>query len=183
MNVKVLAAKGDHKASDNQSFKAWRRLIFVFVSFWLAACSAPVSIVKPIDVSQVNQIATAGFVVKKIADYRFSLLFVKRDTLAEINNQIEVWGDSHHQGVAIPLHLRVVRDGVTFFDESLITTGVNWGQTFDYQGQTITTAVRLIKTLELVPGTYSVEVNTFKEVQDFRNIESFVEFSYYNPKH
>ncbi|WP_338805939.1 DUF5625 family protein [Pseudomonas chlororaphis] len=160
-----------------------RNGILGVVCFLLAACSAPVWVVKPIDISQAEQRVTADFVVSKSADYRFALLFVQGSTLAEMNSREEIWGTSHKEGVAIPVHLRVLKDGTPVFDGNIVTTGINWGQTFDYQGRRINTAVRLIKTLELSPGKYSVEVGTLGEVQEFRSIESYVEFSYYNPKH
>jgi hypothetical protein len=37
--------------------------------------------------------------------------------------------------------------------------------------------------LKLPPGSYSVEVSTFEEVEAFQEIEGLVEFTYYNPKH
>ncbi|WP_123573124.1 DUF5625 family protein [Pseudomonas chlororaphis] len=162
---------------------AWRKFLIFFSCIWLAACSAPVWVVKPIDISQAEQRVTADFVVSKSADYRFALLFIQGNTLAEIISREEIWGTSHKEGVAIPVHLRVLKDGTPVFDEDIATTGIYWGQTFDYQGQRINTTVRLIKTLELSPGRYSVEVGTLGEVQAFRSIESYVEFSYYNPKH
>lgn len=149
----------------------------------LAACTTPITIVKPLDVSRANQSASAEFVVRKTGDYRFALLFVKRQGLEEILKQIDVWGDPNNEGVAIPIHLRVVKNGTIFFDEKLVTTKIQWGQGFDYEGRRLNTAVRLIKTLELLPGSYSVEISTFEEVEAFQEIESFVEFSYYNPKH
>ncbi len=163
--------------------EVWRKFLIFFSCIWLAACSAPVWVVKPIDISQAEQRVTADFVVSKSADYRFALLFVQGNTLAEMNSLEKIWGTSHKEGVAIPVHLRVLKDGTPVFDGNIVTTGINWGQTFDYQGRRINTAVRLIKTLELSPGKYSVEVGTLGEVQAFRSIESYVEFSYYNPKH
>lgn len=160
-----------------------RKGIVGVVCFLLAACSAPLSIVKPLDISRANQSATAQFVVRKSGEYRFALLFTKGDDLAEINKQIQIWGDFNHEGVAVPIHLRVLKDGEAFFDEQLVTTGIQWGQTFDYEGRGLTTAVRLIKTLELSPGNYSIAVSTLNDLESFRNIESFVEVCYYKPKH
>ncbi|EJL07201.1 hypothetical protein Pchl3084_3836 [Pseudomonas chlororaphis subsp. aureofaciens 30-84] len=160
-----------------------RKGIVGLLCFLLAACSAPVSIVKPLDISRANQFASAQFVVNKAGDYRFALLFAKGHGLAEINKQIEIWGDLDHEGVAIPIHLRVLKDEQVFFDEELVTTGVQWGQGIDYEGRNINVAVRLIEILELAPGSYSVEVSTLEELEAFRGIEGFVKFSYYNPKH
>ncbi|MHC8372909.1 DUF5625 family protein [Pseudomonas sp. MDT1-85] len=160
-----------------------RKGVVGFACILLAACSAPISIVKPLDVSRADQSASVEFVVRKTGDYRFALLFTKRDGLTEILKQIEVWGDYSVDGVAIPIHLRVLKDGQIFFDKNLITIGVQWGQGFDYEGRRLNTAVRLIKTLELSPGSYSVEVSTLDDLEAFRGIEGFVEFSYYNPKH
>ncbi len=43
-------------------------------------------------------------------------------------------------------------------------------------------AVRNIKILELPPGRYSAVITTLEDVPAFDDIESFVEFAYYNPK-
>jgi len=159
------------------------KVIMVVACTLLSACSAPITIVKPLDVSRANQSASAQFVVKKTGDYRFALLFVKRQGLEEILKQIDIWGDPNNEGVAIPIHLRVVKGGAIFFDERLVTTNVDWGLGFDYEGRRLNTAVRLIRMLELPPGSYSVEVSTFEEVEAFQEIEGLVEFTYYNPKH
>jgi len=160
-----------------------RKGIVGIVCFLLAACSAPVSIVKPLDISRADQSATAQFVVRKSGEYRFALLFTQGSDLAEIDKRTQIWGDFNHEGVAVPVHLRVLKDGEEVFDEQLVTTGTQWGQTFDYEGQVLTTAVRLIKTLELSPGNYSIAVSTLDDLESFRNIESFVEVCYYKPKH
>ncbi|MDI3273763.1 DUF5625 family protein [Pseudomonas sp. MDT1-16] len=162
---------------------ALRNGVVSAVWFLLAACSAPVSIVKPLDVSQANQSASTQFMVRKSGDYRIALLFAKGHGLTEINKQIEVWGDLDNEGVAIPIHLRILKDGQVYFDEVLVTAGVQWGQGIDYEGRYVNAAVRLIKILELVPGSYFVEVNTLDKLDAFRSIEGFVSFSYYNPKH
>lgn len=160
-----------------------RNGILGVVCFLLAACSAPVSIVKPLDVSQANQFANAQFVVNKTGDYRFALLFAKGHGLAAINKQIEVWGDLDHEGVAIPIHLRILKDEQVFFDEEIVTAGVQWGQGIEYEGRYINAAVRLIETVKLVPGSYVVEVGTLDCREAFRGVEGFVQFTYYNPKH
>lgn len=149
----------------------------------LVACSAPISIVKPLDVSRANQSASAQFVVNKSGDYRFALLFAKENGLAEINKQIEIWGDLNHEGVAIPIHLRVLKDEQVYFDEELVTTGVQWGQGIEYEGRYVNAAIRLIEILELVPGSYTVEVSTLEDREAFRGIEGFVKVTYYSPKH
>ncbi|WP_456024367.1 DUF5625 family protein [Pseudomonas protegens] len=153
------------------------------VCFLLAACSAPVSIVKPLDISRANQSVTAQFVVTTSGDYRFALLFAKENDLAGIYRQIEIWGDTDHEGVLIPIHLRVLKDGQVFFDEELVTAGVQWGQGIEYEGRYVNAAVRLIKLLKLASGSYTVEVSALDDREAFRGIEGFVQFTYYNPKH
>uniref|UniRef100_UPI0030DCE6F5 DUF5625 family protein n=1 Tax=Photorhabdus sp. CRCIA-P01 TaxID=2019570 RepID=UPI0030DCE6F5 len=56
------------------------------------------------------------------------------------------------------------------------------GRSFDYEGRSITTAVREIKTFSLPPGRYSAVITTLEDVPDFNSIESFVELTYFNPK-
>jgi hypothetical protein len=69
-----------------------RNLVVGGVCVLLAACSVPISIVKPLDVSRANQFVSVQFEINKTGDYRFALLFAKKDVLVEIYEQIEIWG-------------------------------------------------------------------------------------------
>ncbi|WP_338011045.1 DUF5625 family protein [Photorhabdus temperata] len=69
-----------------------------------------------------------------------------------------------------------------FFDKKINAGGRGWGQSLDYEGRRINMAVRNIKILELPPGRYSAVITTLEDVPAFDDIESFVEFAYYNPK-
>ncbi|RMR71730.1 hypothetical protein ALP82_200225 [Pseudomonas savastanoi pv. fraxini] len=63
-----------------------------------------------------------------------------------------------------------------------MTEGVDSGQAFEYEGDYKSAQVRDIKHLALLPGEYTVEVLTLERVDAFSGIESYIEFSYYNPK-
>ncbi|MHC8372911.1 DUF5625 family protein [Pseudomonas sp. MDT1-85] len=160
-----------------------RKWAIALLCVLLVACADPLWIVKPMDVSRDNQQVSMDFVVKRVGEYRFALLFVRGKNLVEMNRQSEMWGESGGKGISIPVHVRIFRDGKIFSDENISTNGVFWGQNFEYQGSTLNTAVRLIKTYELPAGAYSVLVNTLEDVEAFRGVESYIEFAYYKPKH
>jgi hypothetical protein len=98
-------------------------------------------------------------------------------------SKLKYGGDIDYEGVAIPIHLRVLKDEQVYFDKELATTGVQWGQGIEYEGRYVNAAVRLIEILKLVPGSYTVEVSTLDDREVFRGIEGFVQFVYYNPQH
>ncbi|WP_315903398.1 MULTISPECIES: DUF5625 family protein [Photorhabdus] len=70
----------------------------------------------------------------------------------------------------------------SFFDGKINAVGTGWGSTVYDKARSINTAVRNIKILELPPGSYSAVITTLEDVPAFHGIESFVEFTYYNPK-
>lgn len=69
-----------------------------------------------------------------------------------------------------------------FFDKEINTVGSEGIQSFYYNERRANTTVRDIKTLVLPPGRYSAVITTLEDVPAFNGIESFVEFTYYNPK-
>lgn len=152
---------------------------FVF----LFGCTPHVSIQKPLDVSKANQSVNTKFTVRKQGTYRFALLFVRAKTLAEMENQILTWGDANNDGVPITLRLRVLRGETLILNETIKTTGTKWGYAFFHENQRLNTAVRLIRILNLSPGNYTAELSTLSEVESFKNTESYMALSYYNPKH
>ncbi len=95
----------------------------------------------------------------------------------------DLWGTLNKPGVVVPLRLKVYKDEQLFLEEIILTGGVYWWKRFNYEGMNKSSAVRLIKILELPPGLYSVDVSTIERVDEFREMESYVVFSYYNPKH
>ncbi|WP_342030477.1 DUF5625 family protein [Pseudomonas syringae] len=156
----------------------------LLLCFLFAGCSEKVLIVKPIDVSLPSKSAVAQFRVGERGGYRIALLFVWSKNKSEAARQGKVWGGDMHngKGVAIPVHLRILKNGSVFFDEVVITEGVNSGQAFEYEGDYKSTQVRDIKHFAFLPGEYTVEVLTLERIDAFSGIESYVEFSYYNRK-
>ena len=154
---------------------------FLYIS--LTACSDPVIIRMPLDISRANQIATAKFTVKRTGTYRVALLFKRESSLAGIEKQEKIWGNIDDEGIATEVGLQVQRDSKLIFDRTIRAVGTGWGQSFEYKGERLNTAVRLIKIIELQPGDYTIEARTLNDIQAFRDISSWIEFTYYNPKH
>ncbi|KAA3532670.1 MULTISPECIES: DUF5625 family protein [Pseudomonas] len=151
---------------------------------FFGGCSGKVLIVKPIDVSLPSQSAAAHFSVSERGGYRIALLFVWSKSKSEADRQGKIWGGdmAGDKGIPISVHLRVLKDRAIFFDEIVMTEGVDSGQAFEYEGDYKSAQVRDIKHLALLPGEYTVEVLTLERVDAFSGIESYIEFSYYNPK-
>ncbi|NUT80129.1 DUF5625 family protein [Pseudomonas brassicacearum] len=161
-----------------------RKILVVSVCVFFAGCSNKVLIVKPIDVSRAGQIANAQFTVDQAGGYRVALLFVWSKNISEREAQGKLWGGGLYRevGVPIPIGLRVLRNGKLFFEERIMTEGVNSGQAFEYEGDHKSAQVRDIKYLTLAPGEYSFEIVTLNEIEALKGTESYVEFSYYDPK-
>ncbi|WP_224770991.1 DUF5625 family protein [Pseudomonas sp. FEN] len=135
---------------------------------------------KPIDISAPGQKVSTQFKVQKSGGYEFALLFVWGGSMSERDRQRELWYG--RDSTPVPILLRIVKDGEVFFDEVVVTAGVQGGQSFDYAGQTKSVAIRVIKGFELMPGSYSVEVGTVEAIGVLKGIESFVSFAYSNQK-
>ncbi|CAD5201458.1 DUF5625 family protein [Pseudomonas sp. FEN] len=175
---------GGGKGGSGRALLMVKRIFIVFVYVLLMGCSHKVLIVRPIDVSLSGHSAVARFSVEENGNYRFALLFVWSKSITENEARRKLWGGGvyNEKGVPIPIRLRILKDDVLFFDEHILTSGINSGQAFEYEGDYKSTQVRDIKYLELSPGEYSVEAITLEEIEAFRGTESYVEFSYYNPK-
>ncbi|PHM77225.1 hypothetical protein Xcab_02268 [Xenorhabdus cabanillasii JM26] len=169
----------------HQKFKNWRRII-VFLSFaLLAACSKHIdTIYKPIDVSHSGQSVEFNFELskRKAGNYQFALLFANGKGHDEMGRRDKLFGSIYEDGIAIPVSLRLVKDGKVFFDKEIRTVGSEAIRSFDYNEERKNTTVRDIKTLVLPPGRYSAVITILKNVPAFNGIESFVELTYYNPK-
>ncbi|TNH41532.1 DUF5625 family protein [Photorhabdus luminescens] len=161
----------------HERLKNWRNIIVFMSCTLLMACSKSIDIYKPIDVSKSGQSVKIDFEISKVGDYQFALLFDKGDD-DEMKRRLELFGYIDKDGVITPVSLHLVRNGEVFFDEK-ISAG---GRSFDFEGRSITTAVREIKTLSLPPGRYSAVITTLEDVPAFNGIESFLELAYFNPK-
>nr|WP_323864507.1 DUF5625 family protein [Xenorhabdus sp. Flor] len=60
--------------------------------------------------------------------------------------------------------------------------GSGWIRSFYYEEKYVNTTAREIRTFSLSPGRYSAVITTLEDVLAFNGIESFVEFTYFNPK-
>lgn len=169
-------------AKFNHSEMFYSTLIFCACLF-MASCSPPLSIKKPINVSKANQSVTTQFTVEKSGTYKFAFLFVRAKTLAAMESQIAIWGDIDNAGVPIKLKLRVLRDDIPIFNEYIQTTGTNGGYTFLHENQRLNTAMRTIRILELPLGNYTAELTTLDNVEPFEDTLSYIEVGYHNPKH
>ncbi|WP_327078670.1 DUF5625 family protein [Photorhabdus temperata] len=69
-----------------------------------------------------------------------------------------------------------------FFDEKINAVRLYGWESFYYEMRLVNTTVREIRTFSLPPGRYSAVITTLEDVPAFNGIESFVEFTYYNPK-
>ncbi|RAW91205.1 DUF5625 family protein [Photorhabdus laumondii] len=166
----------------HERFKNWRNIIIFMSCALLMACSKPIDIYKPIDVSKSGQSVKIDFEISKKGNYQFALLFDKGDDYEEMKKRLELFGNVDKDGVIIPVSLHLVKDSKIFFDKKINAGGRGWGQSLDYEGRRINMAVRNIKILELPPGRYSAVITILEDVPVFNDIESFVEFAYFNPK-
>ncbi|MDB6372022.1 MULTISPECIES: DUF5625 family protein [Photorhabdus] len=168
----------------HERFKNWRNMIIFMSCTLLMACSKYIDIYRPIDVSKSGQSVKIDFEIskRKAGDYQFALLFANGNGFVEMERRDKLFGNIDKDGIAIPVSLRLVKDGKVFFDKEINTVGSEGIQSFYYNERRINTTVRDIKTLVLPPGRYSAVITTLEDVPAFNGIESFVEFSYYNPK-
>ncbi|EYU14047.1 DUF5625 family protein [Photorhabdus aegyptia] len=166
----------------HERFKNWRNIIIFLSCILLVACSEPINIYRPIDVSHSDQSVKIDFEISKKGDYQFALLFATGRGFGEMQRRDKLFGSIDKGGVAIPVSLRVIKDGKVFFDEEINAVGYGWGRTVYYKERSINTAVRDIEILELPPGRYSAVITTLEDVPAFNDIESFVELTYFKPK-
>ncbi|WP_289993490.1 DUF5625 family protein [Photorhabdus laumondii] len=166
----------------HERFKNWRNIVVFMSCTLLMACSEPINIYRPIDVSHSDQSVKIDFEISKKGDYQFALLFARGHGHDEMNRRDELFGSIYDDGVTTPVSLRLVKDGKVFFDEKINAVGYGWGRTVYYKERSINTAVRDIEILELPPGRYSAVITTLEDVPAFNGIQSFVQLTYFNPK-
>lgn len=173
------------------------RVLLLSCTVLLTACAEKLWIIKPFDVSKSNQVAMANFFIKESGTYQLSILFVWKDSRAEREEQVKIIGTGgvpiqtvesdpevikRIQGIPIPLHVRLIKDGESLLDEGMETSGANYYQSFNYGGRSKSVAGRVIRNITLEPGNYFLEVRTVKEVKEFSGTETFFDFTYYSPK-
>lgn len=161
-----------------------KAVLFFMMLIFLTGCSDKVQVLQPIDVSLSGQTAAAAFTVREKGGYRVALLFIWSRDAREHELQRKLWGGgmSNSAGVAVPIRLIIHKDGKLYIDQAIVTWGVDGGQAFEYEGVLKSSQVRDVKHMSLSPGDYSIEVVTQDKITALEGQESYVEFSYYNPK-
>lgn len=156
---------------------------YTYASVFLFGCTPHVSIQKALNVSKANQFASIKFTVTKQGTYRFSFLFARSDNPNELSHQTTLWGTINQAGTPIFTQLRVFSDNTLIFDERLITRGTRGAHSIFFEKRWRYSDVRPIQTLYLKPGNYTAEFKTLSDAPLFATTQSYVEVSYYNPKH
>ncbi|EYU14050.1 DUF5625 family protein [Photorhabdus aegyptia] len=101
-----------------ERFKNWRNIIVFMSCTLLMACSKHIETIrKPIDVSHSGRTVEINFELSKrqAGDYQFALLFATTDDYDEMKRRFKLFGNIDHDGVAIPISFRLVKDGNIFF--------------------------------------------------------------------
>ncbi|MBS9439932.1 hypothetical protein EAE91_23125 [Photorhabdus noenieputensis] len=166
----------------HERFKNWRNIIVFMSLTLLMSCSRHMDIYRPIDVSKSGQSVKIDFELSKEGNYQFTLLFETGEGYDEMERRFKFFGRADKDGVIIPVSLHIVKDGEIFFDKKINARGYDGGQAFYYEEKYVNTAVREIKTFLLPPGRYSAVITTLEDVPEFNGINSFVGFTYYDPK-
>ncbi|MCW2479670.1 DUF5625 family protein [Candidatus Symbiopectobacterium sp. NZEC135] len=165
-----------------QALKQWRNAVLMMACFWLVACTDPLHLYQPLDVTRAGQTARFDFNIPKKGDYRFALLFYTGSGLIEMNRRFAVFGEQNEKGIVLPVSLVIVKDGHVFFDKQIKSTGTGWTQHIKYEGKEINTAVRNLDVLTLPPGNYQATVTMLSDTPEFNDILSFFDVDFFNPK-
>ncbi|WP_338011038.1 DUF5625 family protein [Photorhabdus temperata] len=99
----------------HERFKNWRNIIIFMSCTLLMACSEPIDIYKPIDVSHSGQSVKIDFEISKKGNYQFALLFDKGNNYEEMKRRLELFGNIDKDGVITPVSLHLVKDSKIFF--------------------------------------------------------------------
>ncbi|WP_323840704.1 DUF5625 family protein [Photorhabdus africana] len=169
----------------HERFKNWRNIIIFLSCIWLVACSNYIDVIrKPIDVSHSGQSVEINFELSKrqAGNYQFALLFANGRGHNEKERRRKLFGNINHDGVAVLVSLRLVKDGKIFFEKEINTVRLDGWESFYYEMRLVNTTVREIKTLVLPPGSYSAVITILEDVLVFNGIQSFVQLIYFNPK-
>ncbi|UVL82075.1 DUF5625 family protein [Pseudomonas sp. B21-028] len=160
---------------------------FIIAKYLLAhmycslVCQDPVAVVTPVSIASPNQQVVANFVVERRAGLDVSIFFVWQSGDSKRAEQRELWRGRYNQrGISLPVHMRVLKGSEVFFDDVVVTTGVNAGRSLKYGGQQKAVGVRPVRSLLLDSGSYSVEVSTVNVVEAFNGEECYFEFYAYD---
>ncbi|MCE4052358.1 DUF5625 family protein [Pseudomonas sp. Au-Pse12] len=169
--------------------KKIQQVVVLLCCVLLVACTEPLSIIKPLDVSKVDQVVSSEFEVKKAEGYRAALNFIiERGEFGAVGQlsqeqEDELWGNSNKPGTLIPVKFKLLRDGEVFFDQEIVTDGICCYQRYEHEGEMFIARVRVVWFFFLQPGKYQLELRTLEGFEKFRGIETYMEFSRFSPKH
>ena len=109
----------------------------------------------------------------------------------------------------LPLILRIIKDGETYYDQVTISDMASslggfcynnstkkndpfpslWEELLDNQSceqrpgrKRIFGLIRTLETLTLEPGNYYIEVKSFAETKEFLDLDTYIDVAPYNPK-
>ncbi len=186
--------------------------LFIFFCIFIQACSDIVYLHMPLNVGLPDQIAKANFVIEKEYDYRVAIQFNWQDSNDRkvTDRQNELIGRPGQKGIELPLHLTIIRNGEVFLDRVIYSHKASslegfclnqttnrgerppsfWKDLFygelDCESTSFRKRIwgpsRTVDIRTLTPGNYYLEVKTIIFVEEFKNMESFLEISPYSPK-
>lgn len=166
----------------------WRRLLVFMCCTVLMACTEPINMVKPLNLSHAGNAVRFDFEVNKPGDYQFALLLVSayagdRDRMVErINEQLNLFGINDSGGQVIPVSLHLIKDGQLFLDEIINSTGTVREYIILTKNTWTETRVRNVKTLQLPAGHYSVVMTVLNNNPAFDKNRGFAQVIYANPE-
>lgn len=165
--------------------KKMKCLILLLASL-LVSCGDPVNIIEPVDVSIPDQSVKFKLSVKEESRYRFAFLFNRIWTGKSWreNKQLEkeLYGTEYLSGVIVPVRLKILKDGVPFFDGIIDTSGTFESYWIYKATSKVQTIIRNIKDVDLPPGHYSGEIVTLKDLPEFDNNSLYFQVIDISPK-
>jgi hypothetical protein len=166
---------------------------------------------RPFDVSKSGQIFRSGFIVEREYDYRIALIFdwENPNDLDAQKAQEKITGAPRHKGVPLPLLLKIYRNGEIFADNAIQTDSLSQYEGFCYNQKTLKNdpfpgfferfstsrkcsdkpdrkdvwgPSRTIDIRTLPPGRYLVEIQTIMSIEEFSDMDAYIEVAPYAPK-
>jgi len=142
-------------------------------------CAEPLHLFQPIDIAHAGQSISINFEVKDPGKYISCLLFDKGNNLNEIDRRLELIGGSNKKGIAVPVYLRLVKDGRVYFEKKVDTAGSGGAKYINYKGDKVRVAERCVEAIELPAGSYTISFTALADNPLLNGIHAFVEMSYF----
>jgi hypothetical protein len=175
--------------------KYWCKVAIIFLSFsiWSGICdNAPDTLfeLKQLHTSEAGESENFDFEVKETGSYDFKILFMLGNEYNYLTceDRNKLVGDANHYGIIIPISLRIIKDGKTYLDEKINTSGCEGKIDFqledieDKSKKNIPALLRKIKTLELTPGHYYATITNLDNITEFKGITTVIWLTSNYPK-